>query len=296
MSLPTPSRLAAALRLAEAIRACGVVIVDRDGARHLETGSIVRADATANGRESADVSTLVATTNAPVVFVVGAVDAALGLALDAVACCGTRVVNIDRSANERSVVRATSAVAASLLLLLLAPVLLVLALVVRLDSVGPSFFTQKRIGRNGRRFRIPKLRSMATTAEPYARSPHDMHPALTRVGRWLRPTGLDELPQLTCVVMGTMAFVGPRPEMPFVVARYTPMQRLRLLARPGITGLWQLRGDRSRAIHEQIEYDLAYLACRSVTLDLHMLLETVRYALRVAPSVVRSADDVPETG
>lgn len=302
---PTSFPLDAALRLAAAIRASGVVVVDDGVAQHLRPGP-TRASI---GAGTTDIGALVERTGAPVVFVRGAGDRAASAALDALERRGVRMVRV--GGGDAFSARLGSAALALALLCLVAPLLLVAGLLVRLDSPGPATFAQDRLGRDGRRIRIPKLRTMATAADPYARSPYDDHPHLTRLGRLLRPTGLDELPQLACVVAGTMALVGPRPEMPFVVDAYTPIERLRLLVRPGITGLWQLHGDRSRAIHEQIEYDLAYLATRSAALDARILLETARYALgtllrlrrrvlpssaRIAPPVVLPADDTVGTG
>ena len=142
------------------------------------------------------------------------------------------------------------------------------------------FFSQMRVGLNGQQFRMWKLRTMRSTAPAYARSPADRDANITRVGRVLRVTGLDELPQLLNVLRGEMSLVGPRPEMPFIVEQYTPLQRERLGAVPGITGLWQLGGGRSAPMHEQIEYDFFYIACRSLALDLRIVLQTALYALR----------------
>ncbi|GJG86411.1 hypothetical protein tb265_15920 [Gemmatimonadetes bacterium T265] len=176
--------------------------------------------------------------------------------------------------------RAFDVGAAALLAVLTAPVWLLAAAAIRADSPGPVLFAQERVGRDGRRFRIWKFRTMRADAPPYARSPGDADPAVTRVGRLLRPAGLDELPQLYNVLRGEMRLVGPRPEMPFIVDRYTPLERERLRATPGITGLWQLCGDRSRPMHEQLEYDLAYAACASAALDARILVGTAARALR----------------
>jgi lipopolysaccharide/colanic/teichoic acid biosynthesis glycosyltransferase len=124
---------------------------------------------------------------------------------------------------------------ATLALLLLSPLLLVLALVVKLDSPGPVFFRQQRVGRHGVPFRIHKLRTMRHGAAGLALTVGD-DARITRAGRWLRRTRLDELPQLIDVLQGTMSLVGPRPEVPRYVAHYPPALRERALAvRPGIT-------------------------------------------------------------
>ncbi len=162
------------------------------------------------------------------------------------------------------------------LLFLLAPLFSFIAFAIRLDSPGPSFFIQERVGRYGTRFRILKFRSMFITASRYEASPvHSFDPRITRVGRILRRLSLDELPQLINVLVGDMALVGPRPEMPFLVARHHTLHQQRLRAKPGITGLWQLSGDRPRPIHENIQHDLHYIRHGSLFLDLAILLHTL---------------------
>lgn len=162
------------------------------------------------------------------------------------------------------------------LLLLLAPLFFLIALAVRLDSPGPSFFIQQRVGKDGRRFSILKFRSMFVTAPQYELSPVcSSDPRITRIGRVLRRLSLDELPQLINVLVGDMALVGPRPEMPFLVERHPALHRQRLKAKPGITGLWQLSADRPRPIHENIHHDLDYIRNRGIFLDLAILVHTV---------------------
>jgi lipopolysaccharide/colanic/teichoic acid biosynthesis glycosyltransferase len=169
----------------------------------------------------------------------------------------------------------------SVLILLLAPILFVITLLVWLDSPGPIIFVQKRVGRNGELFDMYKFRSMHTTAPRYALSPTESYdPRITAIGRFLRRTSLDELPQLINVFLGNMSLVGPRPEMPFIVRRYNPRQRQRLEVIPGITGLWQLSADRAFPIHENIHYDLSYIQNRSFFLDLAILIRTPFRALR----------------
>ena len=177
--------------------------------------------------------------------------------------------------------RAWDVAVAAVLLVLGLPLLLLLALLIKLDSPGPAFFCQERIGLSGRRFRMYKFRSMHTSAPAYDFSPRQESDArITRVGRFLRRTSLDELPQLVNVLAGDMTLVGPRPEMPFIVEHYTERHRLRLQVRPGITGLWQLSGDRACLIHENIEYDLYYIQHRNFFMDLAILLHTSIFAMR----------------
>ena len=142
----------------------------------------------------------------------------------------------------------------SLFLLLLGmPIFLLLAVLIKMDSSGPVLFCQERIGQNGKRFRMYKFRTMKTGAPAYDYSPRDSNePRITRVGRFLRKASLDELPQLLNVLQGSMTLVGPRPEMPFIVEQYNERHRQRLQVKPGVTGLWQLSGDRAFLIHENV--------------------------------------------
>ncbi|MFQ5891045.1 MAG: sugar transferase [Gemmatimonadota bacterium] len=161
------------------------------------------------------------------------------------------------------------------LLIVGAPAWLAAALAIRLETPGPALFQHDRVGERGRRFRMYKFRTMQREVEPYAPSPpEDIDPGITRVGRVLRCIGIDELPQLINVLKGDMSLVGPRPEMPFIVESYTPFQRQRLETKPGITGLWQVSADRHGEIHDNIEYDLYYIAHQSFLLDLLILFET----------------------
>jgi exopolysaccharide biosynthesis polyprenyl glycosylphosphotransferase len=169
----------------------------------------------------------------------------------------------------------------SLLLVLLWPFLALIAFLIRMSSPGPALFVQRRVGRNGELFDMYKFRSMFTSAPTYDVSPtHSSDPRITTLGRFLRRTSLDELPQLINVFLGNMSLVGPRPEMPFIVERYSAQQRRRLDLLPGITGLWQLSADRAFPIHENIEYDFYYMRNRSFFMDLAILIHTALFAAR----------------
>jgi len=157
--------------------------------------------------------------------------------------------------------RAIDLTVSSVLLVAFAPLFAVLAVLLKKSSPGPVLFCQDRVGKDGRLFSIYKFRTMYCDAPRYSYSPGaGDDPRVTPFGRFLRHTSLDELPQLMNVVLGHMSLVGPRPEMPFIVEQYTSLQRRRLAVKPGITGLWQLSADRAFLIHENIEYDLYYLA------------------------------------
>jgi lipopolysaccharide/colanic/teichoic acid biosynthesis glycosyltransferase/nucleoside-diphosphate-sugar epimerase len=176
-------------------------------------------------------------------------------------------------------------------LLLLSPVFAAIAAMIKLDTAGPSFYSQTRLGQGGRRFRLHKFRSMVATAEasgPPMTGRADAR--VTRVGRWLRRSRLDELPQLWNVLMGEMSLVGPRPEVPAAVDRYTPAQREVLRVKPGLTGptqlAWLNESDRypagvdvfeyytSHLLPEKLESDLAYVREHSLGSDLFHLVRT----------------------
>jgi exopolysaccharide biosynthesis polyprenyl glycosylphosphotransferase len=177
--------------------------------------------------------------------------------------------------------RAMDVSIALFLILLGLPLFLLIALCIKLDSPGPVLFAQKRVGRNGELFTIFKFRSMHVDSPMYEASPTEpTDPRITRVGRLLRRTGLDETAQLLNVLKGQMSLVGPRPEMPYMVERYIRQHRPRLHAVPGITGLWQLSTDRKSPIHENTHYDLFYIRNRNCSMDAAILLHTVLFAMR----------------
>jgi len=156
-----------------------------------------------------------------------------------------------------------------------APLLLVLAALVKGASHGSPVFRQLRIGRDGVPFTLYKFRTLTVQSAPYAvhpTAPDD--PRITAIGRFLRRTNLDELPQVINVLRGEMSLVGPRPEMPFLAESWPEPMRLRLMALPGITGLWQISPHRGAPIHEHPEHDLRYLAEMSTGLDLAILART----------------------
>lgn len=181
----------------------------------------------------------------------------------------------------------------ALLLPIAVPIGLLTAGLVALDG-RPILFRQIRIGRHGRPFTVFKFRTMRTDTNPYAVSPlDDTDPRVTQIGRLVRTAGLDELPQMLNVIRGEMSLVGPRPEMPQIVAQYDEVQRQRLAVLPGITGIWQLSPNRSQAIHDNLEYDLYYLRQRRLSFDLLIMGETVvfigRAMIRTLGHLVREA-------
>ena len=177
---------------------------------------------------------------------------------------------------------------ASLGILVLSPMFLVCAAVIRLESPGPVIFKQKRIGRDGRPFNFYKFRSMYIDAEQRrqellkANESKDgvifkmqKDPRVTRFGRFIRKFSIDELPQLFNVVVGDMSLVGPRPPLPSEVAEYTLEDRKRLTVKPGITCIWQVSGRSDIPFRQQVALDKEYIMSRSLWRDLWILLKTV---------------------
>ncbi|MCC7292998.1 MAG: sugar transferase [Phycisphaerales bacterium] len=169
---------------------------------------------------------------------------------------------------------------AALLALALSPLLLLIALLIKLTSCGPVFFVQERSGLQGRAFRPLKFRTMRAERRPDVKELVPLaHPDITGIGRRLRRFKLDELPQLLNVIRGEMSLVGPRPTLPDQTQRYTEFQRQRLLVRPGLTGLAQVYSSAARPWNERILYDIAYVRRSSWALDLQILLRTPVTAL-----------------
>jgi lipopolysaccharide/colanic/teichoic acid biosynthesis glycosyltransferase len=184
--------------------------------------------------------------------------------------------------------RALDLVVTTVLLILLAPVLLLIALIVKLDSPGPVLFRQQRVGRQQKPFLVAKFRTMQHGVD------HDVHrdymlaliqsgtaaPKLagdvrvTRFGGFLRRTSLDELPQLWNVLRGDMSLVGPRPPIPYEVEHYPPHWFARFAVKPGVTGLWQVNGRSEVSLEAMIELDIEYARRRSVLFNLWILLRT----------------------
>lgn len=179
-------------------------------------------------------------------------------------------------------------VLSSILILVLSPVFVAVAILIKLDSRGPLIFAQERVGQNQRRFKMLKFRSMVVNAEELRKELERMNeadgpvfkirrdPRITRVGRYIRRYSLDELPQLFNVWWGQMSLVGPRPPIPSEVEEYTWGQRRRLSVKPGMTGLWQVSGRSDIRFEEWVKLDLEYIDRWSLWLDLTILLRTFR--------------------
>ncbi len=173
------------------------------------------------------------------------------------------------------------------ILLVVWPVMVIIAVLVRLDSPGPAIFAGERIGQHNRRFKMYKFRTMVMNADRQAKDvavrteqglvhkrPDD--PRVTRVGAFLRKTSLDELPQLFNILKGDMSVVGPRPELPWIVERYRAWQYRRLLVPQGLTGWWQVHGRSDRVLHLHTQDDIFYVRNYSIWLDIRILLMTIK--------------------
>lgn len=168
-----------------------------------------------------------------------------------------------------------------IIIILLSPIWLLLVILIRINSKGKAIFMHKRVGKDGREFNLYKFRTMyegVKDQEFAPTSPND--PRITKMGRFLRKTSLDEVPQFWNIIKGDMSLVGPRPEMPFIVKDYSDLERTRLLLRPGLTGLWQIKGRKDLPLHENIEFDLYYIINQSFLLDLIILIKTIMVVLK----------------
>ena len=191
----------------------------------------------------------------------------------------------------RTVKRTVDLLGAILLLVILAPALLVIAVLIKSDSPGPVLFRQRRIGRDGKAFRMLKFRTMVDGADDHKHKllhlnqaadglfKIDGDPRITRVGNWLRATSLDELPQLLHVVTGRMSLVGPRPLVSEEDRQITGGDRIRLQMRPGMTGVWQVGGASQIPIAKMVKLDSEYVERWSLWLDLRLLAQTAGHVL-----------------
>jgi exopolysaccharide biosynthesis WecB/TagA/CpsF family protein len=189
--------------------------------------------------------------------------------------------------------RLMDAVAGSILLILLSPVFLLAILLIRLDSPGPAFYSQMRVGYRGKQFKLWKFRSMYIDAEhrlAELQSQNEMHggvifkmkkdPRITRVGSFIRKASIDEMPQLWNVIRGDMSLVGPRPALESEVALYSIEERVRLMAKPGLTCIWQVSGRSDIPFSKQVLLDENYLYSQSLMTDIKLLLRTIPAVLR----------------
>lgn len=173
-------------------------------------------------------------------------------------------------------------------LVLLSPVFLIVAIAIKCDDGGPVFYDQIRIGKNGKSFRMYKFRSMRVNAEDEIENLKEHSevdgamfkmkndPRVTRVGKFIRKTSIDEFPQLVNVLLGQMSIVGPRPPLPREIVKYTDYDKQRLYVKPGCTGLWQVTARNSVGFQEMVNIDLEYIQNRSIWLDLKIIFKTIK--------------------
>lgn len=177
---------------------------------------------------------------------------------------------------------------ALVLLIVFSPLMLLIALLIKISDGGPVLYIDRRVGKWGKEFRFPKFRTMTVGADKQknALKQHNIHasdlkfkakndPRITRLGAFLRKSSLDELPQLWCVLKGEMSMVGPRPPLPEEVAFYSLEQRRRLDVKPGLTCFWQVSGRSDIPFQKQVELDVSYIQSGSFWLDLKLILKTI---------------------
>jgi lipopolysaccharide/colanic/teichoic acid biosynthesis glycosyltransferase len=200
--------------------------------------------------------------------------------VSATASDGTRAESFNLPARYLACKRGLDIVVSILALGLLAPVLVLIAVVVRCSSSGPVLFKQERAGRFGRNFLIYKFRTMSTDAPPNAYKVPAGHHHITGPGRFLRSSGLDELPQLWNVLVGEMSLVGPRPEVFQIASDHGLLSHPRCLIRPGITGWWQIHHRTDIPLHLNLQYDIDYLRLLSPKVDAVIVWKTCALVIR----------------
>ncbi|MGE5627292.1 MAG: sugar transferase [Solirubrobacterales bacterium] len=172
-------------------------------------------------------------------------------------------------------------------IIVFSPLLIIISILIKLDSQGPIIFKQKRVGLNGKCFQMYKFRTMCVNAEdqlenirgfnemsgPMFKMRND--PRVTKVGSFLRKTSLDEIPQLFNIIKGDMSLVGPRPNLPSEVEKFTEEQKRKLAAKPGLTCYWQIMGRNTIDFEEWMQLDIKYIQDRSILLDIKLIFKTV---------------------
>lgn len=166
--------------------------------------------------------------------------------------------------------------ASGISLILLSPIFLIVIVLIKIESNGPALFTQKRVGKEGKEFKIFKFRTMLTFEDSFYPdgSPIENYDRITKVGNILRKTSIDELPQLINIFIGDMSIVGPRPTLSYQVEKYDDNQARRLKVKPGLTGLAQVNGRNSLSWEQKIQYDIDYVEKITFLSDLKIILKT----------------------
>ena len=182
--------------------------------------------------------------------------------------------------------RGIDIICSSIGLIVLSPILVIIAIIIKLDSSGPIIFKQERVGYKGRRFFMYKFRSMVVNAEELKEKLHEKNemsgpmfkmkedPRITKVGKFIRKTSIDELPQLVNVLKGEMSLVGPRPSLPKEVDKFEPWMLKRLEVKPGLTCYWQVQGRNDIGFEDWMRLDCKYVEDRCTLLDLKLIFKT----------------------
>ena len=200
----------------------------------------------------------------------------------------SEVIENERSNVSYEVIKRIIDIVASFIgLIVLSPLMLVVSILIKLESKGEVIFKQKRVGLNGKEFYMYKFRSMVINAEELKaelESQNEMsgpmfkmkdHPRITRIGKFIRKTSIDELPQLINVIKGDMSLVGPRPSLPKEVEEFESWMRERLEVKPGLTCIWQISGRNNIDFEDWMKLDIKYVRERSFKLDIKLILKTV---------------------
>lgn len=201
--------------------------------------------------------------------------------------CG--MLHIKQAKNYLFVKRLMDIIFSFIGIIVLAPVFLIVAMIIKLeDRRGPVFFSQVRVGKNEKMFTMYKFRSMVSNAEDLLENLLDKNettgamfkmkndPRITKIGKFIRKTSIDELPQLINVLKGEMSLVGPRPPLPREVKEYTDFHKQRLLVKPGCTGLWQIKGRSTIGFEKMVDLDIQYINKNNIFFDLYIILSTFK--------------------
>lgn len=202
-----------------------------------------------------------------------------------------QLINIANQNRYEKIKRFFDICLSSAALVVLSPLLLVIAILIYLEDKGPVIYSQTRIGKDGRAFKLYKFRSMCVDADEKLKDLQELNerdgpvfkikndPRVTKVGKSIRKTCIDELPQLVNIIKGDMSIVGPRPPLPNEVEQYNSYQKQRLLVVPGLTCYWQIQKGEETTFDEWVELDLKYIKERSILLDFRLILLTFKVIL-----------------
>ena len=202
-----------------------------------------------------------------------------------------QLINIANQNRYEKIKRFFDICLSSAALVVLSPLLLVIAILIYLEDKGPVIYSQTRIGKDGRAFKLYKFRSMCVDADEKLKDLQELNerdgpvfkikndPRVTKVGKFIRKTCIDELPQLVNIIKGDMSIVGPRPPLPNEVEKYNSYQKQRLLVVPGLTCYWQIQKGEETTFDEWVELDLKYIKERSILLDFRLILLTFKVIL-----------------